>query len=230
MSDKKVKIKVKKKRINFKRLIITLFILSIIFIVISYLINIPLKNIYITGNSILSDKEIISLADIETYPPITKINKGNIEKKLKSNDYIKEAKVKKNILGKIYIDIEEEHPLYIIDNELVLSSGKKVENIYSINYVPIMKNEVNELHDKLIKSFNKINKDALLKISEIEYKPNELDKERFLFTMTDANYVYINLTKIEKINKYNSIMTELNGKKGIIYLDSGDYIEIKDWQ
>lgn len=228
MSDKKVKIKVKKKRINFKRLIITLFILSIIFIVISYLINIPLKNIYITGNSILSDKEIISFADIETYPPITKINKGNIEKKLKSNDYIKEAKVKKNILGKIYIDIEEEHPLYIIDNELVLSSGKKVENIYSINYVPIMKNEVNELHDKLIKSFNKINKDALLKISEIEYKPNELDKERFLFTMTDANYVYINLTKIEKINKYNSIMTELNGKKGIIYLDSGDYIEIKD--
>ena len=45
--------------------------------------------------------------------------------------------------------------------------------------------------------------------------------------MVDKNYVYITLDKIEKINKYNSIIQELEGKKGIIYLDSGDYVEIK---
>ena len=45
--------------------------------------------------------------------------------------------------------------------------------------------------------------------------------------MTDSNYVYITLTKIDKINKYNSIVEELDGKKGIIYRDSGDYVEIK---
>lgn len=67
-----------------------------------------------------------------------------------------------------------------------------------------------------------------LKISEIEYKPNEIDKERFLFTMIDSNYVYINISRMEKINKYNTIVNELEGKKGIIHLDSGDYIEIKD--
>jgi len=66
------------------------------------------------------------------------------------------------------------------------------------------------------------------KISEIEYVPNGIDKERFLLTMTDANYVYITLAKIEKLNKYNTIVSELNNKKGIVYLDSGDYIEIKD--
>ena len=46
--------------------------------------------------------------------------------------------------------------------------------------------------------------------------------------MTDYNYVYINLSKIDKINKYNSIVQKLANKKGIIYLDSGDYVEIKD--
>ena len=68
----------------------------------------------------------------------------------------------------------------------------------------------------------------LLKISEIEYTPNEVDGERFTLTMNDGNLVYITLNKIEKINKYNSIYSNLNGKKGIIYLDFGDYIEIKE--
>ena len=31
-----------------------------------------------------------------------------------------------------------------------------------------------------------------------------------------------------KINKYNSIYSGLEGKKGIIYLDSGDYVEVKE--
>ena len=46
--------------------------------------------------------------------------------------------------------------------------------------------------------------------------------------MNDGNYVYITLTKITKLNRYNSIKDELDGAKGIIYLDSGDYVEIKE--
>jgi len=46
--------------------------------------------------------------------------------------------------------------------------------------------------------------------------------------MNDGNLVYITLSKIIKINKYDSIYSQLEGKRGIIYLDSGDYIEIKE--
>ena len=80
---------------------------------------------------------------------------------------------------------------------------------------------------KFVNSFSKIDNDTLLKISHIEYTPNDVDKERFILYMVDSNYVHVTLTKIEKINKYNSIVNELDGKKGIIYLDSGDYLEIK---
>ena len=75
-----------------------------------------------------------------------------------------------------------------------------------------------------------IDDSILLKISEIEYAPNDVDSERFILNMNDGNLVYINLNKIEKINKYNSIYSKLDGKKGIIYLDSGDYVEIKEEQ
>ena len=228
MSDKKVKIKVKKKRINFKRLITLLLILSIILITISYIINIPIKNIYVIGNDIVSDKEIIKEAKIDSYPPIIKTNTRNIEKILEKNVYIKNVSVKKKLSGKIYLYVEEEKPLFIYNNKLVLTNGKQVENEYMVNYVPIIKNSIDDIYEKTISSFSKINKEALIKISEVEYKPNDLDKERFLLTMNDANYVYINLLKIEKINKYNTISGELNGKKGIIYLDSGDYVELKD--
>ena len=81
---------------------------------------------------------------------------------------------------------------------------------------------------KFTSKFSYVNKEVLQKISEIEYTPNDVDDERFKLMMNDGNIVYITLTKVKKINKYNSIYSSMNGKKGIIYLDSGDYIEIKE--
>ena len=89
-------------------------------------------------------------------------------------------------------------------------------------------NDITNIKNKFIEKFSLINSEILLKISEIEYTPNDVDNERFTLKMNDENLVYITLNKIEKINKYNSIYSSLDGKKGIIYLDSGDYVEIKE--
>ena len=45
--------------------------------------------------------------------------------------------------------------------------------------------------------------------------------------MSDSHYVYITLSKISLINSYNEIYPTLEGKKGILYLDSGNHFEIK---
>lgn len=71
-----------------------------------------------------------------------------------------------------------------------------------------------------------VNNDILYKISEIEYRPNEVDKERFLLTMNDGNYVYVTLYTFDKINQYDAIYPTLENKNGILYLDSGNYFEI----
>lgn len=229
MATKKVKLKVKKKKkkINYKRIIIALLLLAGVYLTVAYFIHLPVKNIYITGNNILSDKEIISICELDNYPEYINTYFIDIEKNLLENEYIKSAKVERKIFNKIYINIEEYEPLVIYKNKLILSSKQQVENKYNIAYLPYITNDIDSVYDKFVTAFSKVNKDALLKISHIEYSPNDVDKERFILYMVDGNYVHITLSKIEKINKYNSIVSELDGQKGIIYLDSGDYVEIK---
>ena len=88
-------------------------------------------------------------------------------------------------------------------------------------------NEIEEdMLNKLVEKYKDIDNEIKLLISEIEYVPNDIDKERFIFTMNDGNYIYITLYKILSINEYIKILPNLENKKGILYLDSGNYFEI----
>ena len=68
--------------------------------------------------------------------------------------------------------------------------------------------------------------DILSRISEIEYKPNDVDTNRFLLSMQDGNYVYLTLSKFKNINNYIEIVRKNKKKKGILYLDSGEYFKV----
>ena len=96
------------------------------------------------------------------------------------------------------------------------------------NYIlPTITNEIEEdMLNKLVEKYKDIDNEIKLLISEIEYVPNDIDKERFIFTMNDGNYIYITLYKILSINEYIKILPNLENKKGILYLDSGNYFEI----
>ena len=65
-------------------------------------------------------------------------------------------------------------------------------------------------------------------MSEIEYSPNDVDEERFFILMNDGNYVYLTLNKFLSINKYTDMIKSFENKKGILYLDSGEYFDMFD--
>ena len=226
MEKKKVKIKVKKKRIKVKNIIITLLILLLLGFTSYDIITLPIKNIYIINNNIVSDKEILESLNIIDYPSFIKTI-FSIKKNKINNPYIKNFTVKKKLINKLYIEIEEYKPIAIYKDKVVLNNNSLADNIYNLDYLPYVINDIDSIYDSFAKSFNKINNDILYRISQIEYKPNDIDNERFLLYMIDENYVYVSLSKIEKINKYNSIVASMKDQKGIIYLDSGDYVEIK---
>ncbi len=226
MEKKKVKIKVKKKRIKVKNIIITLLILLLLGFTSYDIITLPIKNIYIINNNIVSDKEILESLNIIDYPSFIKTI-FSIKKNKINNPYIKNFTVKKKLINKLYIEIEEYKPIAIYKDKVVLNNNSLADNIYNLDYLPYVINDIDSIYDSFAKSFNKINNDILYRISQIEYKPNDIDNERFLLYMIDENYVYVSLSKIEKINKYNSIVASMKEQKGIIYLDSGDYVEIK---
>lgn len=225
---KKVKVKVKKRKIKVKRILFCILFLSLLVLLFLYLKDLPIKNIYIIGNNILKDKEIIEIANLSNYPSFINTSNREIIKKLEKNEYIKKVTIKKKLYNKIYIYITENKILSSYNNKLLLESGEYIDNKYNITSAPILISDITSIKDKFVSKFSLVKDDILLKISEIEYTPNEVDNERFSLQMNDGNLVYITLSKITKINKYNSIYSEMEGKKGIIYLDSGDYIEVKE--
>lgn len=226
-NKKKIRVKVKKRKLKIRNILILLLLLISLYFGINYILHIKIKNIYIINNNIVPDKDIISYAKLDNYPSFLLTTSKEIENNILKNNYIKEVSINKKIGSKVYIKIQEYKTLCLYNNEIILESGKKVENTYNL-ILPVLLNDVSSIYNDFINYFSKVDSGILTKISEIEYVPNEVDNQRFLLTMNDGNYVYITLTKISKLNKYNNIKDQLEGKLGIIYLDSGDYVEIKE--
>ena len=207
MKENKKEEVVVKRKFKFVKFLVVILILYIILFLGYKLFTAKIKNIFILNNNYLTDQEVIDESGLRNYPSFLLTTKYKIKKNLLKNSLIKEAKIKKKLWGIIYIEISEYEPLFIYQDKVILDNGTKIDNNDYI--LPILINDVNE--EILTKFINK-------------YK--DIDKEIFLFTMNDGNYVYITIYKTLAINEYNKILPNLEGKKGILYLDSGNYFEI----
>lgn len=224
---KKVRVKVKKRRLKIKNILIFLLAIVIISNSIYCILNIKIKNIYIINNKLVSDKEILNDSKLIDYPSyLLSFNYKIKDNLLNNNLYIKDVEITKNSF-KVYLYITEYKRIAIYNNKIILESGNLVDNNYNIKSLPIIISNIDEVYDDFVKYFSKIDDDVIVKISQIEYAKTEVDDERFLLYMNDGNSVYVTFSKIEKINKYSSIVGQMEGKKGIIHLDSGDYVELK---
>ena len=223
--------KVKKKiRIRILPNIIIIFILTLLSGSVYLLSLIPIKNIYISGNNYLKDQEIIELAKIENYPSFLKTRTKDIKKNIKKSPYVKSVTIKKKILGIVEIQIEEYNILFrkeennkiVLEDKEELIDNEKYQVPILLNYIPDTK------YDSFIKGMNQVTPSIKNQISEIRYYPNTQDEDRFLLYMNDGNYVYLTLTKFKQINYYEDVLEKLDGKKGILYLDSGNHFKIME--
>ena len=224
---------IKKKKIRIIPLIILLLIVVTLFAVSDIYLNTKIKNITIKGTSYLKDDYLLSLAEVIDYPGFFKKTSFGIKKKLESSPYVKKAIVRKKFYHVLDIKIEEKRPLFFDDlNKQIVfddESKTKEDNLYEFR-IPRLLNSISSKKKlkKFINRMNRLDDDILGKISEIEYVPNDYDKDRFLLSMDDGNSVYLTLTKFEMINYYDDVLTQLEGKKGILYLDSGNHFKIME--
>ena len=193
-----------------------------------YYRTLKVKNIYVVGNTLIKESEILDKTNLLTYPQLYQVSESDIKNSLSDNKLINNVRVKKSLTGKITIEISENKILYQDKNgKYTLSNKEEVTLEETYIGIPTIINDCSDVRDKFIDKMLLIEDDILKHISEIEYKPTELDKERFMFYMNDTNYVYVTLSKLNLINSYNEIYPTLEGKKGILYLDSGNHFEIK---
>lgn len=206
-------------------LILMLLVLVCCFIYIFCDTNI--KNIFISGNNYITDQEVIEIAGLEEYPDFFSKSSLSIRKRILKDKRIKDVNVKKELFNKLYINISEKKMLFIYNDKIILEDKSEIENINNINLPVLINYTVDVKYDDLIKKISKIDNSVLEKISEIKYDPNEYDEDRFLLYMNDSNLVYVTLTKLNYLNKYNDYVEKFEGKKGTLYLDSGNYFEIR---
>ena len=205
---------IKKKKLRLLPFLIFIIVIAIIVFACLLILDTKVKNIIITGNEVLSDDEIIDLAGLTNYPSFYKTL--NITMK----NHIIEIKVEEyKILYK-----REDNGKYVLENNKEITLSKRTP--YTI---PRLINEIptNKL-DIFIKYFKRIDLNIREKISEINYVPNEFDDDRFLLYMDDGNSVYMTITKFERLNYYNDVLPQLDGRKGILYLDSGNHFQIME--
>ena len=198
-----------------------------------YFVHLPIQNLIVEGTSYLKDDYILTLAGVRDYPSFYLISTRGIEDKLEESPYIQKAEVKREFFHVLVLDIKESKPLFINNtNKTVVFSNKEEVPVSEeidlfriprlINYVPDNK------YRSFIKGMADIKTDILGKISDIEYQPNDYDKDRFLLYMDDGNMVYLTLTKFDMINYYNDVLSQLENKNGILYLDSGNHFQIME--
>lgn len=222
MAKKKVK-----RRLNIKALLVLILIVYLMYMIVYSFLSMPIKNIYIKGNTYLSDNDIIEAANIKDYPSILKLSNGKIKKNIKSLDYIEDVKVKRNFFGKLTINITEAKVLFYNRNneKLVLSNGKEIDDDNSYGYPTLINYVPNEIYSKMVSSLKKTNYDILCSVSEMEYSVSKsgdkvIDDTRFILRMNDGNTVYVNLINIKNLNKYQEIYATVGDVKGVMYLDS----------
>ena len=198
-----------------------------------YFVHLPIQNLIVEGTSYLKDDYILNLAGVRDYPSFYLISTRGIEDILEESPYIQKAEVKREFFHVLVLDIKESKPLFINNtNKTVVFSNKKEVPVSEeidlfriprlINYVPDNK------YRSFIKGMADIKTDILGKISDIEYQPNDYDKDRFLLYMDDGNMVYLTLTKFDMINYYNDVLSQLENRKGILYLDNGNHFQIME--
>ena len=223
---------IKKKKLKILPFLTFIIVIAIIVFSCLLVLNSKVRNIIITGNEILSDDDIISLAGLTNYPSFYKTLDITMAKKIKQNKIINKVTITREFYHTIVIKVKENQILYKQEStgKFTLDNYAKVTIDKETPYlVPRL---INDIPNNKVKIFNKyfkrINLSVREKISEIRYEPNPYDKDRFLLYMDDGNSVYLTITKFERLNYYNDVLSQLEGKKGILYLDSGNHFQVME--
>lgn len=95
--------------------LLTLLVTAVVLFLMSSVFNI--KEIVVVNNSKVASQEIINLSTLKADVNMFKITNGTIREGIKTNPYIEEVNVKKNINGTITLDIKERVPTFMLNFE-----------------------------------------------------------------------------------------------------------------
>lgn len=219
---------IKKKRLNFGRLLVFLLLIYLLVYSVYYIYKTPIKHYEITGNNYVSETEILKSAGLDSYPTIFSIRKKKIKNKLVKNPFISDVEIKYGFNFTVKINIKENKPILYnyTDSSIILADGSSVNLDEKYKLPVLLNNTPKDILKELVANLDKVDDGIISMISEIEYQPSYsldggiIDNNRFLLYMSDENLVYVTSRKANLLNKYLKIIaTTAIGGNGTLYLD-----------
>jgi len=227
-----MKKKIKKRKLNLKRVLFFLLLIYIICYSIFYILNQHIKHIEIVGNYLVTDNEILKLAKLDNYPSIFKYSSNKIEREIIKHKLINNVDVKKTFGFVVRINVDENKLLFYYknDDKVVIGNGDILKNNFSkVLGIPTFINNVDKsLLNKFIKKFSEVETNIIYEVDTIEYFPTYSDEgkvienDMFKIVMNDGNTILTNSKNVYLLNKYNIIFASLGDRKGTINLNSGE--------
>lgn len=224
---------VKKRKLKIWNFFLTLLVVAGLSFSVYYCFQIPVANLIVEGTRYLNDDDVLEIAGVKEYPKFLLTSSWAVAKKLEKSPYIHKARLKKEYGFVFRIVIEENKALFFDENKQKYvfndATNVGVNDVSKSFRVPRLLNYVPDIKcKKFIENMGKVKDNTLSKIGDIEYQPNDYDKDRFLLYMDDGNMVYLTLTKFKMINHYNEVLQQLEGHHGILYLDNGNHFKIME--
>ena len=228
----------KRYRLNFKKLIILVLFVYLIFAGFNFVMSRPVRMIVINGTTLICDSEIIRIANLMDSPSIFRISPRNLEGRISEIDLVDNVRVARDRHFRLVIEVEEAKVVFYnsINNMLMLSSGRYVENDRRLLGIPTLINFAPEvILNEFAANLGTLDYGTLSLISEIEYSTMisseglTIDETRFVLYMNDGNHVYTNAGRAGNLAFYQRIFASLGGQQGVIYLDSLNNFIFRDF-
>ena len=152
-----------KRKLNKKACLVMLLTLYLIIMAFYYCFNLPIKNIVIKGNNIITDDEILEVSNLNNAKYMFKVNSRNIKKRIETLSIINDVTINKSLSGKLELTITEKKVLYysVLDKSYILEDGTAMDNLDIVG-VPLLVNYIpSDIKTTLIKKMNNINYDNI---------------------------------------------------------------------
>jgi cell division protein FtsQ len=229
---------IKDKKIRQRKRLIKIYTRRLVFVVLLIVLGFSaywldkselfrIKAISVTGNTHISDDEVIKLSEIISGERIWLISKNSVSKKVSQSVWIKNVKIVKS-QNIVTIEVTEHRILgYKVTDKisLLLQSGQliplKESQLDWIATVALISGFDEELQlKKLVDSFAAVDDSIMMFVSEIHQSPVSYDESLIRLIMSDGNQIFTDFAALDLINEYKLIVNQINPANKCIYFDA----------
>ena len=236
LEDKLPKLKEKRRKKMYRRLVALLFLFSFAILIVVYFIT-PLSKVdqvSVSGTKEVTDQAVIDASQIRSGDSLweTFFSRNKIETTLKKQlPQVKSMKLKFNSINSYELVVSEYKTVAYLEKGdeyyNILSNGKIVNESrkISIGNPPIFVNfKEGKALNKMLEQYQVLNENIHNSISEIEYTPSKTDDYLITLYMNDGNQVVASILSFaEKMVYYPDIVEKIGEEKGVINIEVGIY-------